>query len=118
MFIICSSVAHAAYTFIRLASACYLIYLGIQARHGFMMGLLNPTLLPPIRRACRASPGGALSDARRAGTLIGGSCDLAIAFAPSMVGRNLRASPQWDAWTQRLCGSLYMGLGLTLLRAA
>jgi threonine/homoserine/homoserine lactone efflux protein len=47
--------------------------------------------------------------------LIGGACDLAVALTAAVLARRLRAHRQREAWTHRLCGGLYVGLGLSLL---
>lgn len=47
---------------------------------------------------------------------IGAACDLTIALAAAELARRLRPSRRRQAWTQRLCGGLYAGLGLNLLR--
>lgn len=144
--------APAASTAIRIAGACYLIYLGIEAFwasrrvgslpqapapqpqqvapsrlyvQGFTTALLNPkttlffaALLPQfIEPAARhlITPYLALGALV---VLIGGPCDLGIAMAASRLSRRLRASREREAWTHRLCGGLYVGLGLALLREA
>jgi len=141
--------APAAFTVIRVAGACYLVYLGIEALRasrrtdpataevgqdraaslprlyvqGFTSGLLNPkttlffaALLPQfVEPASRKL----LVPYLLLGSLvaaIGGLCDLAIALAAAGLARRLRGSPRRKAWTHRLCGGLYLGLGLNLLR--
>jgi threonine/homoserine/homoserine lactone efflux protein len=48
--------------------------------------------------------------------LIGGLCDVSIAMLSAMLARRMLTNPRRDAWTKRLCGGLYVGLGLNLLR--
>jgi threonine/homoserine/homoserine lactone efflux protein len=48
--------------------------------------------------------------------VIGVLCDLSIAMLSAMLARRMRANQRRDAWTKRLCGGLYVGLGLNLLR--
>ncbi len=48
--------------------------------------------------------------------LIGGLCDFSIAMLSAMLARLTRANQRRDAWVKRLCGGLYVGLGLNLLR--
>jgi threonine/homoserine/homoserine lactone efflux protein len=142
----------AAYSFIRIAGACYLLYLGIQAlrsswraagpaaaqeheartpssrrlyAQAVMTGLLNPkttlffaALLPQfVEPAARhlAAPYLILG---MLVAFIGGGCDLAVALTAALLARRLRGSRRREAWTQRLCGGLYVGLGLNLLREA
>jgi threonine/homoserine/homoserine lactone efflux protein len=137
-----------AYTVIRIAGACYLIYLGIEAiaqRHqgvpgvaaqgqrsvllrrfyvqGFTTGLLNPkttlffaALLPQfVDSASRHlfMPYMLLGSLVAA---IGVLCDFSIAMLSAMLARRVRVNQRRDAWTKRLCGGLYVGLGLNLLR--
>lgn len=140
----------AAYTFIRIAGACYLLYLGITAllsswrtggkaatpergtrklskarlyAQAVMTGILNPkttlffaALLPQfVEPASRHL----LAPYLTLGVLvalIGGGCDLTVALVAATLARRLKGSRQRDAWTQRLCGGLYVGLGLNLLR--
>jgi threonine/homoserine/homoserine lactone efflux protein len=140
----------AAFTAIRIAGGCYLLYLGIEAFlasaglgaaaararraetpvplerlyvQGFMTGLLNPkttlffaAFLPQfIDPAARQLLVPYLLLGALAAAIMG-LCDLAIALTSAALARRLRASRQREAWTQRLCGSLYVGLGLNLLR--
>jgi threonine/homoserine/homoserine lactone efflux protein len=139
-----------AYTVIRIAGACYLIYLGIEAIvaahrspdvpgaaaqgqpsasprrfyvQGFTTGLLNPkttlffaALLPQfVDPASRHL----FMPYMLLGSLvavIGVVCDFSIATLSAMLARRVRANQRRDAWTKRLCGGLYVGLGLNLLR--
>lgn len=48
--------------------------------------------------------------------LIGGLCDLSIAVVSARLAHRMRANQRRDAWTKRVCGGLYVGLGLNLLR--
>jgi threonine/homoserine/homoserine lactone efflux protein len=141
--------APAAYTVIRIAGGCYLIYLGIEAFlassragaapaadhnpprlsmrrlyvQGFTTGLLNPkttlffaALLPQfVEPAARhlLVPYLALGALV---ALIGGACDLTVALTAAVLARRLRAHRQREALTHRLCGGLYLSLGLNLLR--
>jgi threonine/homoserine/homoserine lactone efflux protein len=49
-------------------------------------------------------------------TLIGGLCDLSIAIVSARLAHRMSANQRRDAWTKRVCGGLYVGLGLNLLR--
>jgi threonine/homoserine/homoserine lactone efflux protein len=143
------SMVPAAYTAIRVAGACYLIYLGIEAIlaarrrgegsaaiergrvislrrfyvQGFTTGLLNPkttlffaALLPQfVDPAARHL----VFPYLLLGTLvavIGAVCDFAIAMLSAALARRMRPNQRRDAWTKRLCGGLYVSLGLNLLR--
>jgi threonine/homoserine/homoserine lactone efflux protein len=48
--------------------------------------------------------------------LIGALCDFLIAMLSAMLARRMRVNQRRDAWTKRLCGGLYVSLGLNLLR--
>lgn len=89
---------------------------------GFTTALLNPkttlffaALLPQfIEPAARHLLGPYLALGALV-ALIGGCCDLSIALAASVLARRLRASRKREAWTHRICGGLYVCLGLSLL---
>jgi threonine/homoserine/homoserine lactone efflux protein len=46
--------------------------------------------------------------------LIGGLCDLSIAIVSARLAHRMHANQRRDAWTKRVCGGLYVGLGPNL----
>lgn len=135
-----------AFGVLKVAGACYLIVLGVQAlrkrshglatpevratnpwrvyRQGVTTNVLNPKVaifflafLPQFVDS-RATPGPVPFLLLGGFFVVGGTlwC-LGIALCASLATRAIRSHPQAMVWLERLSGCVYIGLGLNLLRA-
>lgn len=133
-----------AFTFIKIAGACYLVYLGVQAllkpikrlesgqvesmsgwriyRQGFLTNLLNPKVavfflafLPQFVDPL-ARMGALPFLILGASFVVGGTlyCIVIASFA-AWASQTIRRNPTTMGWLERLAGCVYIGLGLNLL---
>ncbi len=134
-----------AFNLVKYAGAMYLIWLGIQALRappevqplrnfapqnlrklyvqGFLTGLLNPkttlfftALLPQFVKPQQQHSALPFLFLGLLVIVVGSCCDLLIAFTSAWLSRRVRGSSRFNKLGARIAGTLYIGLGLNLLR--